>query len=302
MVKQKFSLKSVRELQFALDSGAPRFQLIDSRTPEEYSAGHIPGAILVEWEKWCEPAPTSAGPCIAQPGYWGKLADPKTTAAASKLGSCGINDSQPIVVYADSMRSKGRDGRIAWMLLYFGAAEVYLLDGGWSSWYRETGIAEMSTPQLSPQTFVLQLQEERRITLDKLREHNRQSNQLLVDTRCREEFNGECYDYQPRKGRLLNSILFPFQDYYEINGNFAQRDTYLKKTPYHLSPENPVITKVVSYCEVGVRAATMALLHEAYTGQVVQLYDGSVMEWSHYSHLPMNTSPCGALETEPRLK
>jgi hypothetical protein len=33
----------------------------------------------------------------------------------------------------------------------------------------------------------------------------------------------------------------------------------------------------------------MALLHETYTGQIVRLYDGSIMEWSHYRHLPMNS-------------
>ncbi len=34
----------------------------------------------------------------------------------------------------------------------------------------------------------------------------------------------------------------------------------------------------VSYCEVGVRASTFSLLHEIYIGEIIPVYDASVME------------------------
>jgi 3-mercaptopyruvate sulfurtransferase SseA len=44
---------------------------------------------------------------------------------------------------------------------------------------------------------------------------------------------------------------------------------------------------VITYCEVGVRAATVALLHEIHQQRIVQVYDGSVMEWALDHTLPL---------------
>jgi 3-mercaptopyruvate sulfurtransferase SseA len=82
------------------------------------------------------------------------------------------------------------------------------------------------------------LQSDRRITLDELNAPACQEPRLLIDTRCVAEFNGDCYDYQPRKGNLPNSVLFPFQDYYLSNGNFAQREVYLATKPVVLHTAN----------------------------------------------------------------
>jgi 3-mercaptopyruvate sulfurtransferase SseA len=40
-----------------------------------------------------------------------------------------------------------------------------------------------------------------------------------------------------------------------------------------------------------VRAATVAVLHEVYTGQVVATYDGSLMEWGLDPTIPVITTP-----------
>lgn len=292
---QRFGLLSMAQLVGACGGAADGtargdFQVIDSRTRAEYDRGHIPGAILIEWEDWCETAPRTAGAQLGIPGYWGKLADPMGVDAASKLGQHGICAELPIVVYADGVSSKGRDGRIAWMLLYFGATEVYLLDGGWSAWCSQGGAIETTPVLILPRRFNLQLRAERRILLDQMSQTVERAAQqygtaTLLDTRGVAEYIGDCYDYQPRKGHLPDSVLFPFQDYYLRNGAFADKETYLKRFKGRMKdrPDAPVI----SYCEVGLRASTMALLHELYTGQVVRVYDGSVMEWSHQRQLPM---------------
>jgi 3-mercaptopyruvate sulfurtransferase SseA len=43
----------------------------------------------------------------------------------------------------------------------------------------------------------------------------------------------------------------------------------------------------VTYCEVGVRASLLALLHEIHAGQVVAVFDGSLMQWSLDPELPV---------------
>lgn len=46
-------------------------------------------------------------------------------------------------------------------------------------------------------------------------------------------------------------------------------------------------SRLFTYCEVGVRASTYAMLYEAYTGRVLPVYDGSIMEWGVYKDLPV---------------
>jgi len=80
------------------------------------------------------PAPAEAAPILHKPGYWGTLGNSSEHSFEQRMIDLGIKQNSPIVVYADSARSKGREGRVAWMLLYFGASEVYMLDGGWNGW------------------------------------------------------------------------------------------------------------------------------------------------------------------------
>jgi 3-mercaptopyruvate sulfurtransferase SseA len=49
------------------------------------------------------------------------------------------------------------------------------------------------------------------------------------------------------------------------------------------------MAEIVAYCEVGVRASLFALLHEAYTGRLVSVFDGSAVEWALNSGLALKT-------------
>lgn len=258
--------------------------LIDARTGGEYEAGHLAGAIHLAWEEWCAPAPGPAGPVLAQPGYWGVLAEAASDLLAARLGSHGISSDRPLVVYAGGVRSRGRDGRIAWMLAYLGAHQVFLLDGGLRMWIdRGAGITTEPT-RAQPQKFDIQLQPGRRVDLSGLRRimdvHPRP---LLIDTRSEREYAGEVDEYLPRRGHLPGALLLPFTDLYGDGDRFVPRQLYLDRLPARVLEQD----RVIAYCEVGVRAGTFALLHEVYTGRVVAVFDGSLMQWSLDPTFPM---------------
>lgn len=259
------------------DSGS-KFIVIDSRPEPEYLAGHIPGSVRIAWEEWCEPAPVEAAPIIHEPGYWGTLGN--TNSFEQRLEDAGIRQHDPIVVYADSARSKGREGRVAWMLLYLGATKVYMLDRGFRDWVSSGAAVETGVPTSKKSgDFKITLDERRRAKYDQLFERSDSTPMpLMIDVRTAAEFHGDCYDYQPVKGKLPNSILFPFADLFEANGMFINREKYLEITPPDILKSN----SRVSYCEVGVRASTFSLLHEIYTGEIIPVYDGSIMEWGWY--------------------
>ena len=196
-------------------SGSAAPLVIDARRRYEFNAGHIPGAICMRWEQWCQPAPESASSTMRQPGWWGKLAQPNEENFGQRLGLAGIGHDQPIVVYADSARSKGRDARIAWMLLYLGAKTVALLDGGWQGWLESKGEIQVDIEAPPASTFVVSIDCNRRLSLDNILSASEKRALIGIDTRTQEEHRGQIYDYQPRKGKIPNTVNIPFFSLYD---------------------------------------------------------------------------------------
>jgi thiosulfate/3-mercaptopyruvate sulfurtransferase len=278
--------------------------VIDARDPADYVLGHIPGAVSINWEDWNVRPPQNLGLSLdlSEPGYWGRLANPWQTNVEARLSALGLENNKPALVYADALRSKGREGRVAWMLLYFGVKNVMLLNGGWSAWLTAGGEAEIGTGATHKDSrsvpkkthFQLLLDPRRKMSCEALaRRWQAQDMPELIDTRSIEEFRGESYDYQPRPGRLPNARFFDYTKMFdeEANGAFAGQRTFV---PNHAevraqahSSLSPGCANAVAYCEVGVRAALYALLHEVYTGEIMPVFDGSIMEWSAHKALPV---------------
>jgi thiosulfate/3-mercaptopyruvate sulfurtransferase len=257
--------------------------LIDTREELEFSQGHIENAISNQWFQWCAKAPPTAKSTLFEPGYWGNLDVDSIENIEKSLGDLGITNSGTVILYSSGIASKGREGRLAWMLLYFGIEKVYILDGGYNAWLNSRG--EVSTNIVEPKRakFEVALQHERRIDIDgvkKLLDGDRGCEPLLVDTRSPMEFEGRLYDYQPRMGHIPRSVNIWFDRYFASDGRFIGNEQFLSL----LESEGAIDIKA-TYCEVGVRAATFALLFELATGAILPVYDGSLMEWSHNPEL-----------------
>lgn len=283
-----FSLLSKQQFAEMLNDGAIDL-ILDSRPIEEFQSGHIPGAVHIAWEQWCEKAPANAGSELHQPGYWGKLADPHGSLVLHKLKELGVSNDSRIVVYADGARSKGREGRIAWMLLYLGAKNVSILNGGWRAW-QALSHAMTCTPRLRTTygAFVVTADEKRRADLAQVANvvSDSHPNAFLIDTRGTREFKGELYDYQPKKGKIPGAINLPYRSLLRANGEFIERSDYLELINSRIPPGRS-LERAILYCEVGVRAAMAALLHEHYAGDTLPVYDASFMEWTLEPSLPV---------------
>ncbi|GAC1408444.1 MAG: sulfurtransferase [Chloroflexota bacterium] len=270
----------------AVSDNCQRIQIIDARPRSVFDAGHIPGAISMGWEEWCDIPPVSEGSILQRPGYWGVLRQTSRDWYEDHLTSQGLRSHDPIVVYADGPRSRGREGRIAWMLLYLGAAAVSLLDGGWQAWVQMGGDVERELVKPPGGHFPVLFQEERRWTLAQVtNQRETRSRPHFVDTRSVEEFTGELPACQSFRGHIPGAGLLSFTTLFDAKGRYIDQASFV-----HALPSGARHTDdIVAYCEVGVRASLFALLHEAYTGRLVSVFDGSVAEWALQSGLALQT-------------
>jgi thiosulfate/3-mercaptopyruvate sulfurtransferase len=89
----------------------------------EYAAGHIPGAVFVDWEHDFvdpdDPVPVQIA---------------ATDAFVTRAGELGVSDQDLIVTYDDYYGIFA--ARVAWAFRYHGA-ESRVLDGGWTTWQDE---------------------------------------------------------------------------------------------------------------------------------------------------------------------
>lgn len=270
-------------------SGSGNTLVVDARRKQEYEAGHIAAAVNICWEDWCEPAPATASSIMQRPGWWGKLAHAGQGHFAQRLTEIGIGSDTRVVVYADGPRSRGRDARIAWMLLYLGVQDVFLVNGGWRAWLRCDGGKESPVARRggeTSQSFVVKEDLTRRIFLEDI---DSKDACLSVDTRSPGEYQGGLYGYQPRLGRIPGSINIPFSRLYQENCEFVSHAEFLKLLSLKgkEAKAERSFDLQFSYCEVGVRASAFSLLYELYTGFVLPVYDGSFMEWSLNESLPI---------------
>ncbi|CAN5600676.1 hypothetical protein BH11CYA1_BH11CYA1_28620 [soil metagenome] len=261
--------------------------VVDSRPESEYEAGHIPTATRIGWEDW-NAKPTAKGINLSsdlwEPGYWGALDNLRLEEFATRLAKLGLSNNRPVVVYADSLASKGREGRIAWMLLYLGVENVFMLDGGWSAWLNAGGACDLQECRAERGSFSLRLDGRRRVSTDTLAQMCGRGNMpTSVDTRSLSEFQGDSFDYQPRTGHLPEAVQLSYESLFEDSGSFIGREKFLAL----LDPRVLADPNLMTYCEVGVRASTYALLLEAYTGRVLPVYDASIMEWGADKALPL---------------
>ncbi len=282
------SLISPAELK-QLTDGKTTISIVDTRPAEEYNQGHIPGAVHLQWEEWCAKPPAGLSSELNEPGYWGRLFDADDATVSKRLSEFGFRNKMPIVVYADGVKSKGREGRVAWMLLYYGAKDVRILNGGFHSWKSlgDTVAQSGEEPTHGPESdFTVSKDERRRVLIDGLKSlMEKDPSLLLIDTRTPREYAGGDYRYMPRMGTLPDSKLVPFASIFNDDGTFVAGEK-LKKLVLENQEEQ---RNVVAFREVGVRACTVVLLMEIYAGTVVPVYDGSMMEWSADPLLPVTS-------------
>ena len=270
-------LISPKELQ-QLQRGETSVRVLDVRTADYYSLGHVPGAVNLDaWLAFNRD---------------NQFLLPPVEQLQKLLRAKGINNEDLIVIYDQGENFFA--ARILWALDVMGHENNRLMDGGFERWQAAgMPVSDSEEPRLPEGNFVPSVQP--RILASKFvaRLAMDNPNLLLVDVRPNEEYLGQANpDNNPRSGHIPGAINLPWQQ------NLQQS---LASGPF--KPENvlkslyesrlPRDKKIITYCQVGGHSAMVYfILREL--GYDVAVYDGSWQEWSRDLALPVETgSPQG---------
>ena len=255
---------------------------IDEGSYETFLEGHIPGAIHSDYLK--------DGWRVGRDGVVGLL--PEADQFQSLARRLGVSDDTHVVVVPAGVSSTdfGSAARAYWTFKVFGHNNVSILDGGFAAWrdYAPGNIETGAFVAPEPGNFVAKFNPEFYIgTSDVAAFATNPGQALLVDGRTDEQFYaGGKHPKAAKAGRIPSAVLMDQDKAYSPEGNRLKSRDELASIYSDLGDKT-----IVSYCNTGHWAATNWFVMSEILGQKnVKLYDGSMVEWTANSDLPLDTS------------
>jgi thiosulfate/3-mercaptopyruvate sulfurtransferase len=171
----------------------PKVRIIDARSPGQYSAGRIPGAVNLTG---FTAIPRAANQDMAAPEEFNRVA-----------GNLGISNDMTVVVYDTPTQVMGM---IAWGFLYYGHEDVRILDGGFDKWSREGRPISADVVSYPPTAYKAKPMEDIYCSLTQAKASHGQLGTIFWDTRSRAEYEGSAAsaggEPPPRLGRIPGSV------------------------------------------------------------------------------------------------
>ena len=256
--------------------------VIDTRSPDAYAAGHLPGAVNVH----------EIFTYLATSTPDGVAAMRDTFAAA--FGAAGLSGAETAVVYEQSMNTGfGQSCRGYVLLRHLGYPKVKILHGGYAAWTAADLPATAEVPAPAVAAFPMTAAEMGiLVDLTGMKAKVADPNVTVLDTRDVDEWIADSSspygkDFCPRKGRIPGAVWIEWYRMMKPSASgpmFKSREEILAEcASVGITPETPVVL----YCFKGARASnTLVALKEAGIKDV-SLYFGSWNEWSRDPSLPI---------------
>ena len=255
-------LTSTAELDKIIDK--PNLILIDARSFQEYSQGHITNAINLDLFSfhWID---TSQNGISSFNEQFRKI-----------FSRVGVSGEKRVVFYDNTSGMLAARG--VWLLEYFSHPSVSMLDGGITKWKTEERTLDRISVNYKPANFsgkpnpkVLAGFEYVLENLNKI---------TILDVRSKEEFDGELVR-AARGGHIPTSTNI---DYTE---NIANDGTLKNNEDLSELYQIPKDAEIITYCQGAYRAANTFLALKKIGFTNVKVYLGSWGEWGNKLELPI---------------
>ena len=269
--------------QVAQALGQKGVVILDARSPEEYAAGHIPGAINLPGDDWRTPG-TDPGQGDSQYIFRDESGEPDVARYERLLSGAGIKPTDTVIVYGNHA-GKG-DGSVPAMILdWLGHDRVAFLDGvGMTDWQAAGRDVEQATNVLPAGTYAADPRPDVIWDLDDVLTNLRDDRVVFLDTRSKEEFAGDLATLEKRGnargGRIPGAVLLDYGDQLDAGKHVLPPE----KVATQLAERGVDKDKaVVLYCQTATRVSLpyLALKDLGFTN--VKVYDAS---WHEYGNRP----------------
>lgn len=242
---------------------------------EDFSAGHIPGAVFWDIDAIADPA--SSLPHMM----------PDEATFERHMNSLGISNDHHVVVY-DSV-SMMTSARVWWALRAFGHDRVSLLDGGAVKWRAEGRALSTDAAEIGDTSFKSGFNPAMVRSLDYVRANLDTGAAQVLDARSAGRFAAAEPEPRPecRSGHIPGSFNLPFNTLIDPATSTIRPAAELSASLAEagIDSARPVVTT----CGSGITACVLALAMHLTGKDDVAIYDGSWTEWGSRTDTPIET-------------
>ena len=275
-------LVEAQQLSAAI-AARPQLQIIDIRSPEDYAAGHIPGARSAPYGQWRGPANNPGQ--LADDAYFQQL-----------TRELGLTDQHPIVVYSSGVDETdfGAAARVYWTLKYLGLTDLSVLNGGFKQWQKAQQSITSDTTEQRASELTVQINPKLVIFKDELLDKITQQDTRyqLLDARPPLFYQGQVKaPTASTGGTIATAQNIPFGQWFNQDDTRIRPVAEIKELVRSQGLDQAQET--VSFCNTGHWAATNWFVLSELAGlKDVRMYPASLAEWTQDKEsLPMANTP-----------
>lgn len=231
--------------------------VLDARPKTVWEAGRIPGALSLSWEDYTRTDSEDIPYRILPPEE-----------LARRLGSMGIDEKTPLVIYGDADMSWGGEGWAAWIFAWLGhKGPIRILDGGVDAW-GQGGFGLAKTPPTARNVARYHPHPAPQWDISTAGIIQPRAPIVLVDTRSTMEW---------LVGAIPGAIHIEWTKFYSgPERRPLDRDALERMLQEHgVDPHKPV----VYYCRGGVRSGYAWMVHQLAGFPDARNYEGGMEMW-----------------------
>ncbi len=252
----------------------------------EKVAGHIPGAILIDWKDVRAEVKQGdrklKGMLLSRPAF------------DRLMKNAGVNNDSAVVIVGngESPMDALVAARLYWMLKYYGHDDVALLDGGTKQWLVDGRTVEFGESRPRRGRFRAEMERSELLaSADDVAAAIDDEGVQLVDVRDPEDYIGLTYHPKltsaDRKGHVPSAKSWPIGTQVNSKGVARYYDPGAIRRVAEIMGVDPA-APTITYCWSGGQGAlNWFVMHELLGNEQVKLYDGSMHEWAQDAERPL---------------